>query len=305
LGWFAEDFGRAEATAHQPVPRPFASLTTAFARDGAVIRVRGDAGVLILDHSALPDGALVHSLLRLDDNAQLTLIETGAPRLAGITTLEVFLGDGARLHHIRLQDGLASGVNHVIGLLGKGSEYRGFTLGAGGKVIRNETMLTMAGREAKAHIAGVWVGKGDVHHDDTVFLTHAAPNCESRQVFRSVLGRGAIAAFQGKILVKQVAQKTDGYQISQALLLDDEAQFLGKPELEIYADDVKCSHGSTTGSIDETALFYLRSRGVPEVQARHLLVLAFLESTLDEIEDASLRETLAARIESLAESHLG
>jgi Fe-S cluster assembly protein SufD len=305
IGWFAEGFGLAEAGAHDPVPRPLASLTTACAEVGAVIRVTGDAGTLVLDHRQVADGALVHSLLRLEAGASLTLIETGTPRQAGITTLEVHLGEGARLHHIRLQDGLASGVNHVIGQLGVRSEYRGFALGAGGRAIRNETVLTMSGREAKAHVAGVWVGQGEVHHDDTAFITHAAPHCESRQVFRSVLGRGSVAAFQGKILVKQIAQKTDGYQISQALLLDDEAQFLGKPELEIYADDVKCSHGSTTGSIDDTALFYLRSRGVPELQARHLLVLAFLESTLDEVEDPDLREMLADRIERLAESHLG
>jgi Fe-S cluster assembly protein SufD len=102
-----------------------------------------------------------------------------------------------------------------------------------------------------AHVAGACVGDGDFHHDDTVFVTHDAVNCESRQVFKKVLRNGAVGVFQGKILVKPGAQKTDGYQISQSLLLDDDSQFLAKPELEIYADDVACSHGSTSGAIDE------------------------------------------------------
>ena len=123
------------------------------------------------------------------------------------------------------------------------------------------------------------------HHDDTVFITHDALNCESRQVFKKVLRNGAQGVFQGKNLVKAGAQKTDGYQLSQSLLLDGDSQFLAKPELEIYADDVKCSHGSTSGAIDETALFYLRSRGVPLIDAEVLLVLSFLGDAIAEIED--------------------
>jgi Fe-S cluster assembly protein SufD len=118
-----------------------------------------------------------------------------------------------------------------------------------------------------------------------------------------VLKNGATGVFQGKILVTQGAQKTDGYQISQSLLLDDNAQFLAKPELEIYADDVKCSHGSTTGAIDETALFYLRSRGVPMEEARALLVLSFLADALEEIEEESLRDLIAERLEAWLNRH--
>ena len=130
-----------------------------------------------------------------------------------------------------------------------------------GVLTRNEAVVEFLGDDAVAHIAGACVGDGDFHHDDTVFITHDAVNCESRQVFKKVLRNGATGVFQGKILVKEGAQKTDGYQISQSLLLDDDSQFLAKPELEIYADDVACSHGSTSGAIDEEGLFYLRSRG--------------------------------------------
>ena len=152
-------------------------------------------------------------------------------------------------------------------------------------------------------MAGACLGDSDFHHDDTVFITHDAVNCESRQVFKKVLRNGAVGVFQGKILVKAGAQKTDGYQISQSLLLDDDSQFLAKPELEIYADDVACSHGSTSGAIDEQALFYLRSRGVPEAKAVDLLTLSFVAEAIEEIEDEDLAqdildhltETLSAR----------
>ncbi|HCE72541.1 MAG TPA: Fe-S cluster assembly protein SufD, partial [Ruegeria sp.] len=122
-------------------------------------------------------------------------------------------------------------------------------------------------------------------------------NCESRQVFKKVLRNGATGVFQGKILVQPGAQKTDGYQISQSLLLDDDSQFLAKPELEIYADDVACSHGSTSGAIDDTALFYLRSRGVPEKAATDLLTLAFLAEAVEEIEDEALVADIVSRLE--------
>ena len=159
---------------------------------------------------------------------------------------------------------------------------------ANGVLTRNEVVVEMVGDNSIAHIAGAALGDGDFHHDDTVFITHQGVACESRQVFKKVLRNGAVGVFQGKILVKDTAQKTDGYQISQALLLDDNAQFLAKPELEIYADDVVCSHGSTTGAIDETAMFYLRSRGISQGEAQDLLVLAFLTEAIQEIDNEDI-----------------
>jgi len=142
------------------------------------------------------------------------------------------------------------------------------------------------------------LGDGDFHHDDTVFITHDALNCESRQVFKKVLRNGATGVFQGKILVKEGAQKTDGYQISQSLLLDEDSQFLAKPELEIYADDVACSHGSTSGAIDEEGLFYLRSRGIDEGPATDLLTIAFLAEAVMEIENEALQDEINSRVEA-------
>ncbi|MEO1952987.1 SufD family Fe-S cluster assembly protein, partial [Thioclava sp.] len=134
---------------------------------------------------------------------------------------------------------------------------------------------------------------------------HGAERGESRQVFKKVLKNGAEGIFQGKILVKPGAQKTDGYQISQSLLLDENSQFLAKPELEIYADDVQCSHGSTTGAIDETALFYLRSRGVPEEEATALLVLSFVADAIEEIEEERFRDAILTRLEGWLARHRG
>jgi Fe-S cluster assembly protein SufD len=168
-----------------------------------------------------------------------------------------------------------------------------------GVMTRNEAVIDLTGPDATAHIAGACLGDGAkaaFHHDDTVFVRHRAENCESRQVFKKVLRNGATGVFQGKILVDPGAQKTDGYQISQSLLLDGDSQFLAKPELEIYADDVKCSHGSTSGAIDETGLFYLRSRGIPESEATDLMVIAFLAEAIDEIEDRVLAEDVIERL---------
>ena len=128
-------------------------------------------------------------------------------------------------------------------------------------------------------------------------MTHDAENCESRQVFKKVLRNGATGVFQGKILVQPDAQKTDGYQISQGLLLDADSQFLAKPELEIYADDVACSHGSTVGAIDKAAVFYLTSRGIPRAQAVDMLVQAFLGEAIDELADPDLAEKVKDLLE--------
>jgi Fe-S cluster assembly protein SufD len=243
---------------------------------------------------------VLHHVVRLEKGADLTLLETGPAAARFNKVMEVEVGDGAGFHHVRAQgrDRERRAVTHMFARLGARSTYKSFTLTVNGVLTRNEQVVEMTGDEAVAHVAGACVGDGDFHHDDTVFVTHDAVACESRQVFKKVLRNGATGVFQGKILVKPGAQRTDGYQISQSLLLDEDAQFLAKPELEIYADDVKCSHGSTSGAIDETALYYLRSRGVPKGTATDLLVLSFLAEALAEIEDGTLADEIHARLEA-------
>jgi len=248
---------------------------------------------------------MLHHCIKVESGAELTLLENGPAAARLNKVMEVDVADGARFHHVRAQgrDHARRAVTHIFARLGANSLFKSFTLTANGVLTRNEAVIELLGADAVAHVAGAAVGDGAFHHDDTVFVTHAAERCESRQVFKKVLKNGAVGVFQGKILVKQGAQKTDGYQISQSLMLDDDSQFLAKPELEIYADDVKCSHGSTSGAIDDGALFYLRSRGVPLRAAQSLLVLAFLAEAITEIEDEAIAEDIRSRLEGWLSRH--
>lgn len=308
IHWAQGLYGVLEARGQVPVARPLAALNSAFATDGVLIRVTGRAAKpvsLIYRHESETSDAILHHCVKVETGAEITLLESGPAAARFCKVLEVEVADGARFHHIRAQgrDHERRAVTHVFARLGEGSLFKSFTLTANGRMTRNEAVLELTGDDAVAHVAGASMGDGEFHHDDTVFVTHAAERCESRQVFKKVLKNGAVGVFQGKILVKPGAQKTDGYQISQSLLLDEDSQFLAKPELEIYADDVKCSHGSTSGAIDETALYYLRSRGVPLRQAQALLVLAFLAEAIAEIEDEAIAEDIRSRLEGWLDRH--
>jgi Fe-S cluster assembly protein SufD len=308
IHWAQGTYGVLEARGQTPVARPFAALGSALATDGVLIRVTGQAArpiALIYHHMSDSSDAILHHCVKLEPGANLTLLESG-PGAARLTkVLEVDVGEGASFHHIRIQgrDHERRAATHVFAQVQARALFKSFTLTANGRLTRNEAVIDLVGPNASAHLAGAAVGDGDFHHDDTIFVTHAAPDCESRQVFKKVLMNGATGVFQGKILVKPGAQKTDGYQISQSLLLDEDSQFLAKPELEIYADDVKCSHGSTSGAIDETALFYLQSRGVPRAAAQGLLVLAFLAETIQEIADEAIAEDIRSRLEGWLARH--
>ena len=301
IHWAQDLYGTLESAGQTPVARPLAALNTAFAEDGVLIHVTGQVSKplnLIYHHRSETSDAHLHHVIKLDPGASLTVLENGPAAARFNKLMEVDVADGARFHHIRAQgrDHERLAVTHTFARLGTDSTFKSFTLTANGRLTRNECVIELTGDDAVAHVAGACVGDGDFHHDDTVFVTHDAERCESRQVFKKVLRNGATGVFQGKILVKPGAQKTDGYQISQSLLLDEDSQFLAKPELEIYADDVACSHGSTTGAIDEEALFYLRARGVPKAIATDLLTLAFLAEAVEEIEDEALREEITAHL---------
>jgi Fe-S cluster assembly protein SufD len=295
IHWARDLYGKREAAGSLPVSRPLAMLNTAFATDGLVMRATGAVTRPVLIRYARAGDPILHHLVKVEPGASLTVLETGIPGDRCNIVTEAEIGDGAALNHLRVQgpDRERHANTHLFARLGEGSILKSFTLSGHGVLTRNEAVLELTGDDGVAHIAGAAFGQGAFHHDDTIFVTHDAERCESRQVFKKVLRDGATGVFQGKILVKEGAQKTDGYQISQSLLLDDDSVFLAKPELEIYADDVACSHGSTTGAIDETALFYLRSRGVPRREATDLLVLSFLAEALEEIEDEDLRERVS------------
>ncbi|WP_298863403.1 Fe-S cluster assembly protein SufD [uncultured Sulfitobacter sp.] len=308
LHWAKNLYGVLETRGQTPVARPLAALNTAYATDGVLIHVTGKPSKpinLTYHHKSDSSDAILHHCIKLDEGAEVTILENGPAAARFNKVMEVEVADRASFHHIRAQgrDHERRAATHIFTRLGTESAFRSFTMTVNGVLTRNECVIELTGDDAIANVAGACVGDGDFLHDDTVFITHDAVNCESRQVFKKVLRNGATGVFQGKILVKAGAQKTDGYQISQSLLLDGDSQFLAKPELEIYADDVACSHGSTSGAIDEDAMFYLRSRGVPEGEATNLLTLAFLAEAVDEIHHEELREDMTARLAAWLTRH--
>ncbi len=297
--WAADRLGALEAAGQSPVARPFAALNGAAVEDGVLLRVTGGAPrpIHLRYEADGPGAAYVRHLVEIAAEGALSLFESGPGAERFNQVLEVDLAEGAVLNHVRAQVDPETGqaLTSLFARVAARASLKTFTLRAaaraetGGEppIARNEAMIWLEGDRGSAHIAGGVLGRADAHADNTVFLTHDAEDGESRQVFKTVLDDRARGVFQGKILVKEGAQRTDGYQISQSILLSETAEFDAKPELEIYADDVKCSHGSTTGAIDETALFYLRSRGVEPKTAEALLVAAFIEEAIEEIDAAA------------------
>ncbi len=286
------------------------ALNTMLFEDGLIVEVPEgvDGGVLELVNLAArserPFAFHPRHLIRLGCNARLTLIETTtgeaeAPYLHNPVS-EITLGEGATLIHGRLQQEAPSAfqLSAVHAEVAEGATYDNFTLNAGAKLARNEIHAVLAGPNGGCHMNGAQLLSDGQHADTTTFLDHAAPNCASRQTYKSVLSGRSRGVFQGKILVRQAAQKTDGYQMNQALLLGPEAEMDSKPQLEIYADDVKCSHGATVGELDADQLFYLRARGIPEPRAKAMLVEAFLHEAVETVADATLRDALLGAVDA-------
>ncbi|MFQ3354512.1 MAG: Fe-S cluster assembly protein SufD [Paracoccaceae bacterium] len=307
--WVSEFYGSLEAESQHRVARPLAAFNSAFAREGLLLRVFGKVvkpiHIEYVNKSPTAD-VILHHCVKVEKEASVTLIESGAAAARFNKVIEVDLSVGSSFDHVNVQGTDIEGVvaSQLFAKLSSECSLKSFALTMNGTLTRHESIIDLVGDNSSAHLAGAAIGGGLFHHDDTVFITHDALACESRQVFKKVLRRGGKGIFQGKILVKPMAQKTDGYQLSQALLLDEESQFLVKPELEIYADDVACSHGSTSGAIDEEALFYLRSRGIPDEKARELLVLAFLAEVFDEIDSAEIAEELVNHLQLYLSGYL-
>ncbi|AQT05702.1 Fe-S cluster assembly protein SufD [Acetobacter persici] len=273
---------------------PLTALNTALAADGAQVRVPagkkgGDVLLVSLGQTDASVSFHPRHSMTLEDGADLTLIsiQAGRGRYLHNPVLEVSVGAEANLRHITLQtEGKeAACLATTYAQVAERGTYNSFVLGLGGVLSRQEIHARLAAPFATVHVNGAQMLGGRQIGDVTSVITHAAPDCISRQTVRNVLDGHARGVFQGKVYVDRVAQKTDGYQMNQALLLSENAEIDAKPELEIYADDVKCSHGATVGALDDDQLFYLRSRGVPEAEARQILIHAFLDEALGLIED--------------------
>lgn len=278
---------------------PMVALNAAWVEDGFVLTVP-DGVTLERPIEIVFFGGGKHAfhprhLIRIGANARATVIERylgGGDAGFANHTAEIAVGDGATLRHFILhgETDTALAVATSTVEIGRDASYRGFALTMGGGLIRRECEARLKGSGGTCHLDGAYLVDGARHADTTNLIDHQAPHCASRQTQKGVIGDRGRAVYQGKILVRQAAQKTDGYQLSKTLLLSPHAEIDVKPELEIYADDVKCSHGATSGQIDADALFYLRARGVPAREARALLIQGFIDGALDEIDAVSVRD---------------
>jgi Fe-S cluster assembly protein SufD len=271
---------------------PFVALNAALAEDGILVHVRRDAAperilelVLAQGDGAAPRGAHPRVLLVLEPGARLTLLERqiGAGTVFTNTVVEAHVGAGASLSHLRL--GLDAGEGRWLttleARLDRDARYGLHLAQVGSRFRRNELRIHLAGAGAEARVGGATLTRDRTHLDTQLALEHEAPHCTSEERFRAIAGERSRTVLNGRIHIHPGAQKTDAQLDTRNLLLSPHAEIDAKPELEIYADDVKCAHGATVGRLDPTELFYLRSRGVDEVTARTMLSFAFLGSVVD------------------------
>jgi Fe-S cluster assembly protein SufD len=284
---------------------PALSLNAALMQGGVVVDVAPntqlDKPLIIL--SVMSAGA-VHaafhrSLVRVGAGAKLTLleivdaVEIGSNQQNGVLVIE--MGDGAEVEHltrISRQGADAIIIRSVLAALGANCRYDGFALIADGGLVRRQIFLRFDGEHSTASIRGLSLLSGKRHADTTLVVDHAVPHCTSREYFKHIIAEEATGVYQGKVIVRPHAQKTDGGMKSRALLLSDSAAMFNKPELEIFADDVVCGHGATVAQLDEDQLFYLRSRGLPRAEAEQLLLEAFAAEALDSVRDEGARGRL-------------
>ena len=282
------------------------ALNTALMTAGVALRLpegltlQKPIHLIHLDMPGVSGSIYTRNAVVAEKGASATLIESfgtlGGKDLQRNAVTTVSLAEKSAIHHLKLQREAVETI-HLNGWaanVGAEARYNAFQLSAGASLARNQIYVRFDGENAATDISGATLARGKQHCDTTLVVEHKVPSCESRELFKLVLNDEARGVFQGKIVVAQDAQKTDGKQMSQALLLSENAEFDSKPELEIYADDVVCGHGATSGQIDEELLFYLRARGLPEAQARALLIQAFVGEAFEALDDEMIGDAFAA-----------
>jgi Fe-S cluster assembly protein SufD len=294
----------------QPTPQEgdvVALLNAALMTDGVVLRLADKAELqrpVHLIHVAAgeaPVSAALRNLIVLGAGSAATFIEsyvsTGSAGAQVSAVTDIRVADGARLRHFKVsgENGDTQHLATVLVELGAEADYQAVNVADGDAFARHQTFLRFGGEKARGHFYGAQLLRGRQHCDMTLVIDHDAVGCESREHVKAVLADQSQGIFQAKVIVRPGAQQTDGRQMAQGLLLSETAEFDAKPELEIYADDVKCNHGATSGALDEDLMFYLRARGIPEHQARSLLIQAFVGEVLGKVEHEGLRDALTAR----------
>jgi len=277
------------------------ALNTAFAPETLEISVAADADIAaplhILSKFKRRGAATTRVIIHVGAGARLTVLEEARAESGQINSLVHFdIGDGATVEHVALCGNAGQNIATFSAILGENSVLDSFALVAGGGLTRRQAFVRFDGENSKAGLRGISLLKGQQHADTTLVVEHAAPHCESRELFKHILDSEAKGVFQGKIVVQPHAQKTDGVMKSNTLALSDTASMSNKPELEIFADDVVCGHGATVGQIDEDQMFYLQARGLPRPEAESLLIEAFALGALDFVANEDLRDLLTAKI---------
>ncbi len=285
------------------------ALNSAFMMDGALIKVAAGTAVdkalhlRFVNGGASPFATAPRIVILVEDGASVTVHEShegvGTAAYQANSVVEIVAGNGTTITHARLNAEQADAIALSTLAVTLGAEAKLTSLGAvtGGSLSRHQVFLAFAGEHSSLTLGGATMLRGRQHADTTLVVDHAVPHCDSRELFKTVIDGEATGVFQGKIIVRPDAQKTDGRMMSAALLLSETATMNNKPELEIFADDVQCAHGATCGELDDDLLFYLTARGLPRAVAEALLVQAFLGEALELVEDEAVREELVARAE--------
>jgi len=282
------------------------ALNTALMRDGALIHVAKGVTVEHPIHLVFaatgkrPASVFTRSLVVIEPGARVMLVEShdAAEAHQVNTALELVVGDEAHVDHIKITSG-PSDLVHVSSLMvavRAHARFNDFSFNIGGGVVRNQLFVRFDGEGTIAGLRGASLLKGKQHVDMTLVADHKVGGCQSRELFASVLDDESRGVFQGKIIVRQHAQQTDAKMMTRALLLSEDAEANSKPELEIFADDVQCGHGATSGALDQDLKFYLMARGIPESEAEALLVQAFVGEAIEGIEHAGLRDALMEHV---------
>jgi Fe-S cluster assembly protein SufD len=277
------------------------ALNRAFATDGAVIEVMAGRGLdrplmlVCVATASDPSTVTTRHDIEIGEDSTACIVEVhvqiGEAAIHGNTLTQMRIGARAVVDHVKVVTGSAAGVhlcNWTVAV-DANAIYRPAHLTPGAGLARNDVAVKLIGTGARLDFAGIALGRGSDHIDTTMVIHHVAPGCQSRELFKTILDGNARAVFQGKVIVDKDAQKTDGKQMAKALMLSPNAEFDSKPELEIYADDVACGHGSTCAELDPDLIFYCRSRGIPEAEARALLLESFVGDAIDKIDHPEIR----------------
>ncbi len=282
------------------IEEPVIAMNAAFATDGARLRISGNADtpieLLFVSTDAAPRTIATRNVIEIEKEASVTVIEThmGEGAYLANCVTEISLGESAKLDRIKveLESGEAIHLSHTHVTLARNSVLNDFTLTSGAGVNRQNGTVEFQGQGIDAKVSGAFMLGGEQHADTRLVIDHQQPHCTSRELFKCVMDDHARGIFQGKVMVRKDAQKTDGKQSSHALLLSETAEFDAKPELEIFADDVVCGHGATSGDLNHDHLFYLMSRGIPEAEAKSLLIAAFVGEAFDVVAHEGIKEAL-------------